>query len=161
MKNIIPKTTTAVFLLLIFSAFSFCSCSASKDPATAMDYLNALAEADFPVENMIEKAADTEFLKYKERFVFADSRMTQFNPDYPIGGEIQVYETKEAMKEAFTNLEELYAEAPDFAMRLFSSPDELAILLLESDMPDNEAEKYKTAFDEFSNKRTIKTKFTQ
>ena len=158
MKNIFRSRIIATLFLLAAIVF-LCSCTAKKEPLNSMEYINALIEAGFPIENIIEKPADPEFFKYTERYVFADSRIIQYNADYPIGGEIQIYETKEIMHESLHLLEEIYATTPSIAMRIISAPDELAILLIEFDLNGAQADEYKTAFEEFSKDRKITKKF--
>ena len=148
-------------LLLLTAALCFSSCSAKKEPLTSMDYINALIEAGFPIENIIEKPADPEFFKYTQRYVFADSRAPQHNPDYPVGGEVQIFESEEIRHESMHLLEEIYASTPSIAMRVIPSPDGLAILILEYDLSDARADVYKTAFEEFSKDRKITKKFSE
>ena len=147
-------------LLLVLSVLCLCSCTATqKEPLNAMDYINALVEAEFPVENIVEKPADSEYLNYIERFLFADSRTTQYNDEFPIGGEIQIYETKELMNEALDKTKGLYGSVPNVAMRLYPAPDGLAILLIEYELSDAQAEEYKIAFESFCKNRKITKKF--
>ena len=158
MKNIVRSRIIASLFLLV-SIVCLCSCASKKEPLSSMDYINALVDAGFPIENIIEKPADPEFFKYTQRYVFADSRVIQYNSEYPVGGEIQIYETKEIMHESLHLLEEIYATTPSIAMRIISAPDELAILLIEFDLNGAQADEYKIAFEEFCKDRKITKKF--
>ena len=148
-----PAIITA--LLLLISAFCLSSCAAKREPLSAMDYVNALIAAKFPVDNPVEKPADSEYFKYSERVMFADYRLTQYNAEYPMGGEIQIYETKELMQESLKNHEAMYINMPDLTMHIFPAPDELAIFLFEEDLHKSEAQKYVDALNEFCKKGKI------
>lgn len=160
------KKSISIFILFLSLVF-LCSCSSSttnNKAIAAMDYVNALKEAGFPIVNTIEYTEETdenELLgrpgQYIGKVNFGDSRIDQYSKNDPKGGTIEVFGNKNDTENRYQYIASVTQGNSMLSQYMYKSPDGLALLRLDHALTPSQAEQYQTAFEEFCKTGKVST----
>lgn len=112
---------------------------------TASDYVNSFINASLPVDNVIVYDEDTDLNEllgkpnqYTSKVNFADTRIPQTDPEDPIGGTVEVFNSIDDLMSRKADLE----SAEDLYQFIYVSPDGLALLRISYVLNPEDGEEY-------------------
>lgn len=150
-----------ILMLVTVLLFSFVGCGNEAEKTTALDYVNAFVNAGLPVENIIEYTDETDVNgllgrpnQYISKVNFADNRIEQYDTSDPLGGTVEVFESKKNLESRKTYIEDIFNTGLSSEQYIYVSDDGLALLRLEFDLTPEQASEYEKAFmniDEYLN----------
>ncbi len=143
-----------ILMLVTVLLFSFVGCgNEAKDKLTALDYVNSFVNAGLPVENIIEYTEETDpngLLgrpnQYISKVNFADNRIEQYDASDPLGGTIEVFESKENLESRKSYIEDISGAGLGGEQYMYVSADGLSLLRLEFDLTPDQAGEYEEVF---------------
>lgn len=152
------KKALCLILVCIF-VFTSTACSkpTSNKPAyTAIDYVNSFINAGLPVDNVIDydEETDTNGLlgrpgQYTSKVNFADSRIEQYDESDPLGGTVEVFNSKSDLQKRKEYIESIRDAAEILASQyIYVSKDGLVLLRVEFDLTPEQADEYKMVLDD-------------
>jgi hypothetical protein len=144
-----------IFILILVTVllFSCVGCGNEAEKTTALDYVNAFVNAGLPVENIIEYTEETDVNgllgrpdQYISKVNFADNRIEQYDTSDPLGGTVEVFESKKNLENRKTYIEQLFETGLGGKQYIYVSTDGLALLRLEFDLTPEQAGEYEKVF---------------
>lgn len=144
-----------IFILILVTVllFSFVGCGNEAEKTTALDYVNAFVNAGLPAENIIEYTEETDINgllgrpdQYISKVSFADNRIEQYDTSDPLGGTVEVFESKKNLDNRKTYIEEMFETGLSSEQYIYVSADGLALLRLEFDLTPEQAGEYEKVF---------------